>query len=742
VQIGVIALLVAVAGSVLAPSAFAAGGSAKFSEKLNRIATGAPGSQTTSIIVRFTGAVPPEFKEYARPARPDDDGWYVLDVRNDKLKTIAEHSSTISAMPNDTVRAFNFRTGVQGGAFFVGHAMGLTGKGVGVAVLDSGLAPNNEVGPVYFKDFIDPTTPGEMLCNTPSTPCDPNGHGTHIIGTIAGNGYNSNGERAGMAPDASIIALRVLGKDGTGSLAGVLSALDWVWTHRADRAYNIRVVNLSFGTVPDGSLPDQNPLATMLDNDLLAVKTKRLVDAGIFVVAAAGNVGQVDCSMLEHPSHRDKVTHKCDVWGGITAPGTYPWVFTAGAASSMGSFTRRDDTRAAFSSRGPAFPLQNAKPDMLAGAVGVESTSAPGSTLYLDAGLQGYLLDGGSYMALSGTSQAAAVVSGVAAQMLQANRRLTPNFMKAILQYTSQEYAGYTPLEQGAGFLNALGAAQLSRFYATARAGQRVPVSPIWSQHFIWGNHELSGGLMLPKANAWDLGVMWGMPKVNGYTGDNIVWGTACGDADCGDNIVWGTASNDDNIVWGTADDDNIVWGTVGDGDNIVWGTAAGDDNIVWGTACGGQDCGDNIVWGTAGEGDNIVWGTAGLDDNIVWGTANAGDNIVWGTAADGSDNIVWGTLQNGDNIVWGTFDDNIVWGTFDDNILWGTAANDNIVWGTVANDNIVWGTVDDNIVWGTSLGGKKGGQSVTLDYQWFLDPNHAALWIRQEFGDTFLISR
>jgi hypothetical protein len=530
--------------------------------------------------------------------------------------------------------------------------------------------------------------------------------------------------------------------------------LQRVWELR--KTYKIRVVNLSFGLAPRGTLPNADPL---LAQDELAVATKKLVKAGIFVVAAGGNLGQLDGANCDGLANQPAAgaNGKCEVWGGITRPGTYPWVFTAGANSSEGSFTRTDDIRAAFSSRGPAFPLQNAKPDVLAGAVGIESVSAPGSTLYQDAGDHGFLVGAHStsepfpYMALSGTSQAAAVVSGVAAQMLQANPKLTPNLIKAILEYTSQEYDGYTPLEQGAGFLNALGAVRLSAFYAKAHRGDRVPVSPLWSKHIIWGNHQLSGGIMLPNANAWDDNIVWGTAQE--ADGDNIVWGTSCGSADCGDNIVWGTSSGD-NIVWGTADADNIVWGTIVDGDNIVWGTAGGDDNIVWGTSCGGQDCGDNIVWGTAGQGDNIVWGTASLDDNIVWGTANAGDNIVWGTASDGSDNIVWGTNQDGDNIVWGTASDadNIVWGTAadNDNIVWGTAAdNDNIVWGTASDgdnivwgtasdgDNIVWGTISDtdNIVWGTVHG--VGRPTTQADwYQLFLNRGFSAWWVGREFAD------
>ena len=286
-----------------------------------------------------------------------------------------------------------------------------------------------------------------------------------------------------MAPGASLFALRVLGADGTGQVDGVVNALQWILDHHTEK--NIRIVNLSFGMKPSGSLPDANPLATMLDpihGDPLAIMTKALVDAGVFVVAAAGNVGQVDCSTLPAatPHHAHAATGSCDVWGGITEPGTFPWVFTAGASSSNGSFIREDDARAKFSSRGPAFPLQIAKPDMLAGGVGIESTAAAGSTLYKQGALADSVVAGARApfrqptcrtWSLTGTSQAAAVVSGVAAQMLQANPSLTPNLIKAILEYTSQDYAGYSPLEEGAGFLNALGAVRLSRFYATAQKG-------------------------------------------------------------------------------------------------------------------------------------------------------------------------------------------------------------------------------------------------------------------------------
>jgi serine protease AprX len=729
-------------------------------EELNRRAATASSAQMTSVIVRVNGAqLPIEFRKYARPGKLKLVNSYVLDVPNRELKTIARHPSTAFASLNGTVQAFNLRTGVQSGAFFARQMIGLTGAGVSVAVLDSGIAPGDDFnsGPyfglmpgasrvTYFQDFLVPNPTLAVRDSFCSSPCDANGHGTHVAGTIAGNGFDSFGQKSGIAPDASLIALRVLGRDGSGSLAGVLNALEWVSVNA--KARNIRVVNLSFGMLPVGSLPADGSIAALLSDDPLAVATKALVDAGIFVVGAAGNLGQIACAGLTGNPTPDPVTKKCNVWGGVTAPGTYPWVFTAGASSSNGTFVREDDVRAQFSSRGPAFPLQNAKPDVLAGAVGVESTAAPGSALYERASELGLLVPGAfpkasmPYMALSGTSQATAVISGVAALMLQANPKLTPNLMKAILQYTAQEYTGYGPLEQGAGFVNALGAVRLSRFYATARRGQRVPVQPIWSKHFIWGNHEIAGGLMLPGANAWKLGVMWGVPTVDGDTGDNIVWGTSCGAGECGDNIVWGT-SRGDNIVWGTTDGDNVVWGTSFDGDNIVWGTLFTGDNVVWGTDCGGLDCDGSIVWGTAAGGDNVVWGTASSGDNVVWGTSANGDNVVWGTYGNG-DNVVWGTAFDGDNIVWGTAaaGDSVVWDTAadGDNIIWGTGTDgDNITWGTADDDNVVWGTDRDDVIGDID----SVARPVTAAdwYRLFLDRRFATWWVAHEFGDRVSMS-
>jgi hypothetical protein len=305
-------------------------------------------------------------------------------------------------------------------------------------------------------------------------------------------------------------------------------------------------------------------------------------------------------------------------------------VLTVGASSTMGTLTRTDDTMASYSSSGPTAKDFTAKPDLVAPGTGTVSLAVPGSTFYTTKSqyLQASTKPLGSmpYLVLSGTSMAAPVVSGTVALMLEANPKLTPNLVKALLQYTAQEYPGYSPLRQGAGFLNTLGAVRLAQFYANPQEGQRMAAQKIWSRKLIWGNYRLSHVVIKPDANAWANGVVWGSPRTLGATGDNIVWATDLLGL-LGDNIVWGTALF---------------------GDNIVWGTAFLGDNIVWGTACGGADC-DNIVWGTADPLTNIVWGTALLGDNIVWGTdALLGDNIVWGTSTT---DVTWASSSPDDVI-------------------------------------------------------------------------------------------
>ena len=566
----------------------------------------------------------------------------VAKMPNGRLEALIGDPRVKSVHHDRPTRGFVGRTAVTVGARAVQDLMGYNGAGVGVAVVDSGITAWHDDLTVangqgqrvtHFVDFV----------NGYTQPYDDWGHGTHVAGIVAGNGFDTNGTRNAIAPGAHIVALKALDAQGNGTISTIIAAIDYAVANKD--ALNIRVINLSLGAAVTESY----------NSDPLTVAAKRAVDAGIVVVAAAGNKG--------------KGANGLPLYGSIGSPGNAPWVITVGASSSNGTVRRQDDTIAQFSSRGPTRFDYAAKPDLVAPGLGIVSLADPLSSFYAtktDYLLQGKVSPGYTpYIALSGTSMATPVVAGTVALMLQANPNLTPNLVKGILQFTSQEYPGYDALTQGAGFLNARGAVQLAEYFRNRIKGSTYPSMNGWSKQIFWGNKRIKGGVLTPGASAWGGDVVWGAKP----QGMNIVWGENCLDSSC-DNVVWGN-----NIVWGDSADDNIVWGN-SDGDNIVWGNTD-DDNIVWGNA---DD--DNIVWGNS-DGDNIVWGNSG-DDNIVWGNDCGGENC---------DNIVWGN-SDGDNIVWGNNgDDNIVWGNSDgDNIVWGNADDDNIVWGNSDGDNIVWG--------------------------------------------------
>jgi serine protease AprX len=496
------------------------------------------------------------------------------------------------------------RTSAAIGASAVRETLGLDGSGVGVAIVDSGVTSWHDDLGYGDQWYLDWTGSGQRVTHFADfvggypDPYDDYGHGTHVAGVIAGNGETSGGDNMGVAPRATIVALKVLDGNGRGYISDVIAAIDYAIAYKD--YFNIRVLNLSVAA----------GVYESYETDPLTLAAKRAVEAGIVVVAAAGNLGRDGDGNAQY--------------GGITAPGNAPWVLTVGASSHMGTADRLDDEMAGFSSLGPTRFDYAAKPDIVAPGVGLVSMSEPGSFLYETRPLNriwGMLPFGPApYFSLSGTSMAAPVVSGTVALMLQANPSLTPNAVKAILQYTSETYVGYDHLTQGAGFLNARGAVELA---AAMGAGWYPTPGPIdassWNKHIIWGNQRIGGGVLSVTANAWSRNVVWGTARTG--DGENIVWGTVCATAGC-ENVVWGTAADAENIVWGTACAGPAC-------ENVVWGTADAE-NIVWGTACGGGDC-ENIVWGTA-EGENIVWGTVG------------GRNIVWGTSLRDLENVVWGT--------------------------------------------------------------------------------------------------
>jgi serine protease AprX len=295
------------------------------------------------------------------------------------------------------------------------QSYGIDGTGVTVAIIDTGVAPVAGLdNSVIWQENLSAAQPDG----------DQYGHGTFVAGLVHA-----------VAPGAQFVSIKLSGANGAVDVTQVLAALQWVVTNRA--RFSIDVVNLSLGTDSRQSWK----------TSLLNFAVERAWDAGIVVVASAGN--------------------RTDTYTGITKPGDDPLVITVGASDAANTATLDDDWLAPFSSRGPT---QDGlvKPDLVAPGTHVVSLRAPGSTIDSehpearlgDTGFRG-----------SGTSFAAPLVAGVAAQMLDVNPNLTPDQVKFGLLAGARTIGG-APAGVGAGTVRAQASlAALFSFLGRANRG-------------------------------------------------------------------------------------------------------------------------------------------------------------------------------------------------------------------------------------------------------------------------------
>jgi serine protease AprX len=269
------------------------------------------------------------------------------------------------------------------------------GSGVGIAVVDSGVMRVQGLDSgqlVRGPDFSDESG------NSDLRGLDTFGHGTHLAGVIAGR----DGDVTGVAPGATVVSVKVADSDGQTSLLRVLLGLDWVRRHQDDAGLNIRIVNLSLGVDASSAGYVRDPLA---------YAAEALWRSGLVVVAAAGNKG-ADATSLD-------------------VPAADPFVIAVGALDTNGTLDPSDDGVASFSSRG-----NGRNPDFLAPGTGIVSFRVPGSSL--DMQFPGARV-GDRYFRGSGTSQATAVASGLAALVLQQRPNLAPDQVKAVLDATGRD---------------------------------------------------------------------------------------------------------------------------------------------------------------------------------------------------------------------------------------------------------------------------------------------------------------
>ncbi|MEA2248602.1 MAG: serine protease AprX [Solirubrobacteraceae bacterium] len=286
---------------------------------------------------------------------------------------------------------------------------GVTGRGVGVAVVDSGVQGDLADFDVARLDGRSRVAVNAVVNPAAATGSDGLGHGTHIAGLIAGNGLARpfgdpvRGHYLGVAPEASLIAVKAGDDEGDATVLDIIDGLQFVVDHRDD--YGIRVVNLSLSSrIAESHLTDP-----------LDAAVEATWNAGIVVVTAAGNRGDSD----------DAVSY---------APGNDPWVISVGGVDDQGTKRISDDELATWSSRGVTQDGYE-KPDVVAPGARLVST-VPAGSVYRD--LCPQCVVEGDYFRASGTSMAAALVSGAVADILQVHPDWTPDQVKRALKRRSR----------------------------------------------------------------------------------------------------------------------------------------------------------------------------------------------------------------------------------------------------------------------------------------------------------------
>ncbi|MGO9306167.1 MAG: S8 family peptidase, partial [Candidatus Korobacteraceae bacterium] len=436
----------------------------------------------------------------------------------------------------------------------------LDGTGIGVAVIDSGIADHNDLHGssggsrvVYNQSFVAGDT----------TTADKFGHGTHVAGLIGGTGKNSgNGNGyaatfAGMAPNVNLINLRVLDQNGAGTDSQVIAAIQQAIALKS--TYNIRVINMSLG----------RPVYESYTLDPVDQAVEAAWKAGIVVVCAAGNNGRFA------PTNG---------FGTVGVPANDPAVITVGATMTELTPTRVDDQIASYSSKGPTTLDHIVKPDLVAPGNAQVSLRVAGSTLdtlYPQYEVTPTNGNASKYYVLSGTSMATPVVSGAVALLLQQNSALTPDQVKARLMKTAWKSIGqytyshdslgnlynneYDLFTYGAGYLD-INAALASTDLATG-----VALSPTAVAN--------SNGSITITNTALD----------SNFSGSSVVWGAKS--TLFANSVVWGSnVLSASSVVWGAT---SVVWGATSvSGYSVVWGATSNVASAT--TALSNGDPGDN----------------------------------------------------------------------------------------------------------------------------------------------------
>ncbi len=508
----------------------------------------------------------------------------------------------------------------------------LTGRGVTVAIVNSGLptipdlksnkalddgslaAYERDGSFLIYRDFTGPTRRSR----------DPYGHGTHIAGTIAD--ATPIEERApkrwrGIAPDANLVVARALGDDGSGTYADAIAAIEWIVSIKDQ--YQIRVLNLSLFA----------PVQSLYWADPMNQAVMRAWQSGLVVVVAAGNNGPTAES--------------------VAVPGNSPYVITVGAYRSAAVSGSGQDEMTQFSARGPTPDSGFVKPDVMAPGVRViaglprnsalAESAAPGEVLkHTELDLAGTKSHVGLFQ-LSGTSMAAAEVSGLVALLLEQRPNLTNDQVKWLLSRNARlavdaqtGKAAYSTWEQGFGRVDAAGL--LSYRGEVGAANLRMDIARDLDrengQHYVGTSayDQATGLYSIPAAGD-------SMSTYFNWCGQFVSWPGSVGLGGCGSS-GGGTTEPSAGSIWSGA---GSIWsgaGSIWSGAGSIWSGAGS----IW-SGAGSIWSGAGSIWSGAGSiwsGHGSIWSGAGS----IW----SGAGSIWSGAGS-----IWsgGVIRSGLTVSW-----------------------------------------------------------------------------------------
>ncbi|TCT15338.1 serine protease AprX [Natranaerovirga pectinivora] len=333
---------------------------------------------------------------------------YVVEVPKSKIGQLrnikgikkVEQDAHITAQMNVARESINCRWALENN---------ITGRGIGVAVLDTGIYPHKDLTGrrnriLAFKDFV----------NNHNEPYDDNGHGTHVTGIIGGDGYSSSGKYMGIAPDCHFIGVKVLDDKGAGNISDVLAGLQWVIDNK--EKYNIKVVNISVGTEDKDGEGETSALVRGVD---------AVWDNNLVVIVAAGNNGPRTMS--------------------ITTPGISRKIITVGSSDDKETVNIFGENITNYSGRGPTSNCIK-KPDVI----------APGSNIVscnTDKKYKSGVIQDVGYTTKSGTSMATPIISGAVALLLSRHRNISNRDIKLKLKESTVDL-GFIQSHQGWGMID------------------------------------------------------------------------------------------------------------------------------------------------------------------------------------------------------------------------------------------------------------------------------------------------